>query len=183
VLYAYVVSLTLGAILLGFQLVGHSHDGGSHGDVDGGSALSTLLSVRFATFVLGFGGAAGLLLSFLTPGSTAVTALIALGVGLASGGLAQAIIKKALQSGGGPSPRPELRGREAVVLVPFTKGKSGLVRVQVEGRTTDLIAETDDEDIQAGEELFILETHDGSARVTRNPLAQASNTQREIKPK
>jgi membrane protein implicated in regulation of membrane protease activity len=177
VLYAYVFSLTLGAILLGLQVAGHGHDGdagGSHGAADdAGSPLSTLLSVRFATFTLGFGGAAGLLLSMLTPTSPLVTALVALGVGLASGVIAQLIIRKAVTAGGGASLPAELRGRSAEVLVPFGKGTSGLVRIQVDGRTTDLIAETDEDDMQSGEEVLILETRGASARVTRSPTSQA----------
>jgi membrane protein implicated in regulation of membrane protease activity len=187
VLYVYVFGLTLGAILLAFQLFGHTHDGGdTHtGDHEAGSAISALLSVRFATFVLGFGGAAGLLLTLFGLAGSLVTALAALGVGVTSGLLAQFIVRRAVTSGGGASPPPEIRGRSAAVLVPFGKGTSGLVRIQVEGRTTDLIAETDEDAIESGEEVLILETRGATARVTRSPLSQqlpAPAPPRESKP-
>jgi membrane protein implicated in regulation of membrane protease activity len=173
VIYAYVVSLTLGAILLAVQLVGHGHDVASHGHAGdpSDSALASFLSLRTASFVLAFTGAAGLLLSWAGVGVTLAAGLAA-GVGLASGAIAAWVFRRAVTSAGGSTPPLEIRGRSAEVLVPFGKGTSGLVRIQVDGRTTDLIAETDEDDIESGEEVLILDAQGASARVTRSPLSE-----------
>lgn len=182
VLYVYVGAAIVGLVLLGASLfgAGHdhavSHDGSAGGDADGNASPAlALLSVRVWTYLLAFGGATGVLLRLLAGTGEPWAALGAVGVGVAAAGMARAVIGRASRAGPSGTVHPrDLVGRTADVIVPFSGGATGKVRVRVAGSDVDVLATTDDgETLDRHDEVLIVEVREGGAAlVTRNPASK-----------
>jgi len=163
-------TLLIASLLFGGDDHGHDHD---HGP-DAGHAVEGLgwlpvASLRFWTFLLAFGGAAGTALTFLGGVSRPVVGGIALAVGWVAG-VAMVGVMRTLRRGsvGSEVSLRDLRGETAEVIVAITRGEIGKVRVVAKGRIHDLIAETDDAaTFAAGEKVMILgEGAEGRVQVT-----------------
>jgi hypothetical protein len=167
-------TLLIASMVLGGKDTGHgdSDHGGEH-EAHGASDVLAWLpvtSLRFWTFVLAFGGAAGALLTWLDTVGEPIVGLAALGVGWASG-LAMVMAMRGLKKGsvGSEVALKELSGESAQVTVTVTKGQIGKVRLSAKGRVLDLIAETDDaEPLAVGSAVMIVgEGDEGRVQVTR----------------
>ena len=177
-LYVYLFATVAGVILLGVSLFGgdDGHDAGGHhdgGDHDSAlGALGAVLSVRVWTYVLAFGGLTGLALRYLAHVPEPFAAMAAFASGALAAAMSRALIRRVItESGTAPSKTGALVGRTAAVIVPFDLKSTGKIRVQVDDRTVDLLATTDDAALDARDEVLIIEVRDGStAHVTRNPI-------------
>lgn len=178
-LYVYLFATILGGVLLGSSFVGADHDGaeGTGHESDSHDAFA-FFSLRLWTYFLAIGGITGLLLTTLTGTAAPLVALLSGGVGLGAGVTARTVIQKALTSGsGGTVKQEELVGKSAEVLVPFAKGTTGTVRLTVKNSTVDMMAEFEpgeEGELNAKEEVLIVEVKEGRALVTRNPAAAAT---------
>ncbi len=182
----YVSALVFGAgVLLGQTLMAGHDDGevdcqhghgelladveaeaepsGSHGD-----AFSWLLTLRFWVYgALAF-GLSGTLLHYLKLAGPVVTPLVAVAMGLFAGALASwvlgVLLRQSVSSGGTIA---DLVGRSGRVLIGVKPGSIGKVRVFVKGQAVDLLATTDDEGLDQGEEAFIVEVRGEQLHVAR----------------
>ena len=161
---------------------GHSHEAlvvaGDHaitahegGVADAALALLPVTSIRFWTFFMAFFGLTGMTLTLaaLGPG-VVVNALISAGVGYASGlsvvSVGRKLQKQSYDSSIGHS---DYVGANATVSLPVAKGRTGKIRLDIKGRTVELIADTEDEQTyEARQRVMIYQmTPDGRALVTR----------------
>src|SRR5262249_37411889 len=106
-----------------------------------------LLSMRFWTFFLAFFGLTGAVLAglglwssplFIAAAAVGMGLLSGLGVSYAFGRLRRETISSSLQE-------QDYIGATGRVLLPIARGQQGKVRLEIRGRTLDLIAETEDE--------------------------------------
>lgn len=192
----YLVALALGgtfvvaSLLLGGKgdsHVDHGADAGGHApgdagdahhgadkDVSGDLALVWLpvTSLRFWTFFLAFFGLTGTVLTVLEvlPSAT-VTGIIAGVIGYASGWGVVAVIRafSKNQIDSSVSERDYI-GATARVMVPVGPEKLGKVRVELKGRTVELLARTEDPAvIEPSRSVMIYGmTDEGHALVTRS---------------
>ncbi len=144
------------------------HDGGV---ADAALALLPVTSVRFWTFFLAFFGLTGMTLTLATLGpGVVVNALISAGVGYASGlsvvSVGRKLQKQSYDSSIGYG---DYLGNTAVVTLPVARGRTGKVRLDLKGRTVELMADTeDDRTYDAHQRVLIYQmTPDGRALVTR----------------
>jgi len=174
-MYVYLCCAIVGGALLIASLALGGHHGaadshGGHTDGDSASPATLLFSLRFWTYLLAFGGAVGLALRGLAGTSEPWCGLLAGGVGLASGIVAQVVMTRlGGNQRGGTVQAAELVGKTGQLLLAVGKGQSGTVRVSVGNALVDLIAVSDDETLAAREEVLIVDVKDGTATVTRNP--------------
>jgi membrane protein implicated in regulation of membrane protease activity len=180
---AYLFMAVAGAILLAASLFGGGEDhdldhGSADGDVDpadsvadSAHATSILRSFRFWTYLLAFGGFTGVLLRTLAGLGEPWTALLSFGCGAVAALFSQILIRKAVATGpSGTVKTATLVGRSGAVLVPFERGATGKIRVQVNDTMVDLLATTDDDTLGSKDEVLIVEVRDGTtAHVTRSP--------------
>lgn len=205
----YLIALAAGAVLIVFSLLADAGDhagedpelesdvvhldagGDGDADADGGAeatarvsafAAVPILSLRFWTFFLGFGGLAGALLTWLAAlGPTAIAAC-AIAVGVASGiGAAQLVRWARRGQVSSTLGRDQCIGATGTVLLPIARGSLGRVRVQLEDRIVDFDAETDDATLlEVAEPAVIYEVRDDGVVLvtsTRNKsLSNASST-------
>ena len=193
-LTAYLISVAFGGTLLGASLLlggkvdkpaleagGH---GGAHGDghdhvhdhhdVDAADAMAwlPLTSIRFWTFFFAFFGAVGtalVLTGALT--SAVITAALAAGVGYASGvGAVTAVRLAGARSANSATSAGDLTGATGTLLLGAGSIEPGKVRVEVKGRSQDLIAVIDGgEPLATGAKVMIISvSSDGRAVVTRH---------------
>lgn len=188
----YLVALIVGASLLLFSLfAGGHHDGdagdadaagdagdadadagAAHGDGDGAALLwLPLASLRFWTFFLAFFGATGTALHFIERDLGRWSAVaIAAGMGYVCGSAAVAAFRYMRRSQTSSALRvDDYIGETAVVQVAVGRGKTGKVRLEVKGRTLDLLAETEDEEpFAASERAMVYGVNErGHAIITR----------------
>ncbi len=144
----------------------HAHHGsGSHG---GASAIAIFLSLRFWIFGLMSFGLVGTLLHFLRLAGSVLTLGTALGVGVVSGlfaSIAMRAVARSQTSSGGEA--DDAIGQVGRVLIAIERGKHGKVRVEMRGRLVDLIATTDDDRIEGGENVLVEEIRGTTAHVSR----------------
>jgi membrane protein implicated in regulation of membrane protease activity len=137
----------------------HALEAGSHGDV-AHSALSTVgvfFSMRFWTFALMAFGMVGSLLHYLDLSGFGLSLALSITSGLVSG-LSAALIFRALKgSVSSAMGQDDTIGKMAKVTVPLRKGSLGKVRVVVKGKQVDMLATTDAEAIQTGDEVVVVE--------------------------
>ena len=165
----------VGLVLLAASLAGghgHAlgHDAGEHP-----SHAFALLSVRFWTYVLAFGGLTGASLRIGVHAGEPASAIAGGVVGATAGAMAQIVIGRAGRPGRAGTVRPaDLVGRSARVMVPMEAGATGKVRTRVAGGDVDLLADGDGADpLERGEEVLIVEVRsDGTALVTRSPTSK-----------
>lgn len=183
-LVVYLTSLIVGGSLLSISLFAGGHgdvdaDGGVEGhdahdgDVkDGdaptsGAALDVLhgwlpvTSMRFWTFFLAFFGLVGTALLLASPLSVALTAIPAAGVGYLSGVVAVRVLRAlAGQQIGTTLAAGDLVGEVGQLLLPVGPGQPGKMRLQVAGRTVELVAESEDETLDIGDSAVVLGVND-----------------------
>ena len=183
----YVGSLLFGGVLIAASFFGAGHDadvhaGGDtgHGSGDGhdqsaASAILSLFGLRFWSFGAAFFGLTGVVLQVLGGPALAVAApLISGGVGVAAGlGASTAFRALARDTIGQVKGASALVGREGRLLLPVARTQRGKVRMPVPGGGhVDLLAESDDDDaLDAGVEVLIVEVRGNVAIVERAPAA------------
>lgn len=183
----YVGSLLFGGVLIAASFFGAGHDADVHagGDaghnVDGGhdqsqaSAILSLFGLRFWSFGAAFFGLTGVVLHVIGGPALAVAApLISGGVGVAAGlGASTAFRALARDTIGQVKGASALVGREGRLLLPVARTQRGKVRMPVPGGGhVDLLAESDDDDaLDAGVEVLIVEVRGNVAIVERAPAA------------
>jgi membrane protein implicated in regulation of membrane protease activity len=140
---------------------------GAHGE---GGFLPIFLSLRFWTFALLAFGLSGTLLHYLDLANAVVTLAVAAGLGVASGLLAsltfRALARAELSSA---ATSRDAVGQIGRVLVPLGKSRRGKIRIELKGQTVDLLATTDDEELEAGQMVVVEELRDTTAHVTQAP--------------
>ncbi|HYV49238.1 MAG TPA: hypothetical protein VFA20_30470 [Myxococcaceae bacterium] len=186
-LAAYLFALVVGGALLVASLVGGHHDAGHDGGAghDAGHDTDThdthhgakdlawsVLSVRFWTYALAFGGATGVLLHLLAHAPEPLTGLLSAGVGASAGLFVQALIARAARGGSGMTSHQDLVGKPAQVIVPFTRSQTGKIRLQTGDGVVDVLATTEEDgELGQKQEVVILEFREGRALVARAALA------------
>jgi membrane protein implicated in regulation of membrane protease activity len=153
----YITSLIIGGGLLIISLLSGGETGeaggpggggleGTEAGSDGslGSALP-LASLFFWTFFLAFFGLTGVLLSILAREAGALlTACLSAGVGLSAGLIAARVLRRLGRAEVDSSVRPDdLVGQLGRVVVPVGREQLGKVRVELKGRTVELLAYSD----------------------------------------
>jgi membrane protein implicated in regulation of membrane protease activity len=191
-LYVYLFTLIVGAILLGGSILlggkdvdadGHGSgdkdtEVGGHGDFAG--FLLSFLSLRFWTFAFAFFGLTGLVLELLDlVGNQWLTLGLALAMGMGIGTAATTILRKlGMDTSGQTATSADYIGKTARVVVPIEGKGVGKVRVDVKGTSVDLMAVgIDEEDFEGREEVLIVEMDGPRARVARVD-AKTSDTKR-----
>jgi membrane protein implicated in regulation of membrane protease activity len=181
VLAVYLVAVIVGGALLAVSLVsGHhapaleAHAPGELGAHHAGAGHA-LLSLRFWTYLLAFGGAAGLALRLLAQTPEPWVALASAAVGALAGGGAHLVVARLASARGGTVRTEELVGRTGRLLLPAAPGQSSRVRLSVGGALIDLTATTDEKRLEADEEVLVVQVKDGVAQVTRNPVRGGGN--------
>jgi membrane protein implicated in regulation of membrane protease activity len=188
VVVVYVGSLLFGGVLIAASFFGAGHDAdvhaggdtGGHGSGDGhdqsqASAILSLFGLRFWSFGAAFFGLTGVVLQVLGGPALAVAApLISGGVGVAAGlGASTAFRALARDTIGQVKGASALVGREGRLLLPVARTQRGKVRMPVPGGGhVDLLAESDDDEaLDAGVEVLIVEVRGNVAIVERAPAA------------
>jgi len=187
VVVVYVGSLLFGGVLIAASFFGAGHDtdvhaGGDtgHGSGDGhdqsqASAILSLFGLRFWSFGAAFFGLTGAVLHVIGGPALAVAApLISGGVGVAAGlGASTAFRALARDTIGQVKGASALVGREGRLLLPVARTQRGKVRMPVPGGGhVDLLAESDDDEaLDAGVEVLIVEVRGNVAMVERAPAA------------
>ena len=150
------------------------HGANAHTDHEAGwdaGFVALFLSVRFWVFAsLGF-GMSGSLLTFLTSVGVVPTAITAIVMGLACG-LGAATAFRALKRSSGhvaEHTSESAVGMIARVIVPLPEKGIGKVRIELGGRTVDLMAQTTGLRIERGDQVVIEEVDGEMARVGRAP--------------
>lgn len=163
-LQMFLVALIVGAGLLLFSLLasgdggkpeidGHADlDADAHADHDSGGdagalAWLPLASLRFWTFFMAFFGATGTALTFIEPDLAAwARVAIAVAMGYVCGAAAVSVFRYMHQSQTTSNLAvDDYIGETAVVRVSVARGKTGKVRLDLKGRTLELLAETEEE--------------------------------------
>jgi hypothetical protein len=158
-----------GAMVLAGENAMVKHEGGGLGDTV--SMLLPITSVRFWTFFLAFFGLTGMTLTAaaLGPGVIA-NALLSTGVGYLSGMSVVSVGRKLKKASTDSTVgHHDYVGATAVVSLPVARGRTGKIRLDLKGRTVELIADTEDErsyDIKQRVMIYQM-TGDGRALITR----------------
>ena len=137
----------------------HAMEAGSHGGMAHGAmdAVGVFLSMRFWTFALMAFGMVGSLLHYLDLSGFGLSLALSIASGLVSG-LAAALIFRALKgSVSSAMGQDDTVGKMAKVTVPLRKGSLGKVRVVVKGKQVDMLATTDADAIQTGDDVVVVE--------------------------
>jgi membrane protein implicated in regulation of membrane protease activity len=143
-----------------------------HGSVGVIDAWLPLTSVRFWTFFLAFFGLVGTALLLTSPMALPLTLIPSGGVGYVSGIAAVRVLRSlARQQIGSTMADDELVGEVGVLLLPVGPEQDGKIRVQVAGRTLELIAQSEDEELKVGDSAVVLGVRDdGGVWVSKAPL-------------
>ena len=177
--FFYLAALVVGAGILALQQLlggdgnGDSGDANGHADAAGhgeSGFLPIFLSLRFWTFGLLAFGLAGTLLHYFDLANRGLTAVIAGALGLTSGfgasWLLLALGRQEITSG---AEVQEAVGHVGRVLLACKRGAHGKVRIELRGQTLDVIATTDDAEIEAGAVVLVEEVTGTMVRVSRAP--------------
>jgi len=187
VLAVYVGFLLFGGLLIVASLFGAGHDTdvhvdlhADHGSGDGhdqsqASAWLSLFGLRFWSFAAAFFGLTGIIIHVIGGPLLGIAApFIAAGVGVAAG-LGASTTFRALSRDtiGQVRGASALVGREGKLLLPVARAQRGKVRMPVPGGGhVDLVAESDeDESLDAGAEVLIVEVRGNVAVVERAPAS------------
>jgi len=184
IVYLVALILGLGTISLQFllshvgtdlghdvDLAGVGHDlggaGGSSHDHPGSIATSPaglFLSSRFWTFGLMAFGMVGAALHYLELCPGAIAAVLSTSSGFVSGFVAALAFRKLTQGVSSSETATDAVGQVGRVLVPVSKGHAGKIRVQIKGKTIDMLA-TGEAELQEGDNVLIVEVDGTNARV------------------
>lgn len=165
-LAAFGLAVTIAQVLSGAEH--HPGDGAVDlGEV--GDFFSLFITLRFwAYFALGT-GLVGVLCTAFGFLSGALLTAVAIATGLVSG-LGTTFALRALRKYAQAPPAIKLGdavGQPARVLVAPSPSEAGKVRLLLGGQTLDLFATTDEDDIQTGDEVTVLEAEGVSVKVTK----------------
>jgi membrane protein implicated in regulation of membrane protease activity len=140
-----------------------------HGHADGGF-LPIFLSLRFWTFAFLAFGLSGSLLHYLDLANAVITPAVAVTFGVLAGLLAtltfRALRRTEANSG---ATAGDAVGQVGKVMLRVDKGRRGKVRIQLKGQTVDLIATTDEEQLEPGQLVMVEEVRETTAHVSRVP--------------
>jgi membrane protein implicated in regulation of membrane protease activity len=154
---------------------GDAH-GDAHGDADHAGALDGVLawlpvtSLRFWTFFLAFFGLTGALLTlFSLASSQVIIAALAGVIGYGSGWAMVATIRHLSrnETSSAVSERDYV-GATGRVMVPVSRDKVGKVRIEIKGRTVEMLARTEDDiEFASQQPVIIYAVDDDHVLVTR----------------
>jgi hypothetical protein len=182
----YIASLVFGGGLLALTLFGghgghevhmggdaghdvHAgHDGHSH-DSRGSQAFSVVLSLRFWTFLLAFGGLTGLLLT-LIGAPDGLCAILAGSAGAVLGGVAAFSMQKLDRDQvSGTLSEDDWLGKTGRVMLPVSSARNGKIRMEFDGEVQDLLATVSEEDgeLGVGDAVIVVSLADGVAKVAK----------------
>jgi len=146
------------------------HGDAAHGDGGIAGFAAAFLSLRFWTFFATFFGMTGLVAEGfdLMQGTLAIAA-VATGMGASIGYGAVTAIRSLTRDTVGQVPDSDAYvGQTARVLLPMSAGKPGKVRIQLHGRTVDMLARTaDDQRFEADDRALVVEMDEGVVTVAR----------------
>jgi membrane protein implicated in regulation of membrane protease activity len=181
----YLIALLVGGFLLALSMFG-GHDADADvsadadvdadADIDGGhdgfdAALAWLpvASLRFWTFFAAFFGLTGLVLDLGKLTGPWLGLGLAAGVGYLCGASMTAIVRRLRRERVDSSLSAEdCVGETARVVLPVSSDRAGKIRLQIKGRTIELVAETDEEtELAVGQSCMVYEIKDGHAVVAR----------------
>ncbi|MCA9601435.1 MAG: hypothetical protein R3A78_13230 [Polyangiales bacterium] len=156
---------------------GHDAHGHHAIAVHGGGGIELadvfpVLSFRFWTFFLAFGGLTGVLLTWLGELPALGTVLASAGVGYVSGAVVTLAMKLIRRSSSGKATNTrDYVGATARVLLPVGKAAIGKVRIELDEAVYDVLAATEDDTTFAiNDEVIVYEVRtDGSVVVTSKP--------------
>jgi hypothetical protein len=172
----YAIALILGGGIVLLQvLAGSDHDiGHADGALDAhhapaGPGILSTRSFTFALFAFGLVGSALHVFRVTSPSAT-------LGLAVASGAVAGLVAGAAFLTLGhtgasGEAGFHEAKGQRARVLVPCARAQRGKIRARIKGQLVDMLATTDEPQIDAGREVLIVDIHDDVAHVVTAPEA------------
>lgn len=190
--YVYLFAFALGGLLLLASIIlgdKDGHDGADDAadgpsnpqglahdlpDAHGGVAglFTAFLSLRFWMFFLAFFGLTGLVLDGLDLVDGRVLPLaLALAMGVLTGQLTVFVFRRLAHSETSTAAGAhDYVGKSGRVLVGFTGGQLGKLRLTLKGTTVDVLATTDEErPFAAGEEALVIQMNDTTAVVARVP--------------
>jgi len=160
----YIICAALGGVLLLSSLVGNDQHDGSD------SHETAWFSLRALTYFLGFFGFTGVALQLLTDAPAYVVALSAVGVGLASAGLATTVVNRLMaenRTGGGTLKSADVIGREATVMIAFERGGNGRVMLNGLSSTVEMLCVSEEDAFIEGDQVLIVDSQQGVATVTK----------------
>jgi membrane protein implicated in regulation of membrane protease activity len=143
---------------------------GQAGDISGVDVFWAFRSIRFWTFFLAFFGMTGLVLDGLgLVDSSIVAAILATGMGAASGFVAAGLMRwLGRDESGLIASSGDYVGKTVRVLLPVGRDRVGKVRLDLRGASVDVLATTDEEGpITSDEEAIIIEMDGARARIAR----------------
>ncbi|MCL2823117.1 MAG: NfeD family protein [Polyangiaceae bacterium] len=123
------------------------------------------LSMRFWTFALMAFGFVGTPLSIFGLASFLTTLITAIIAGLASGITAAMLFSSLKKPVSSTTGQGDLVGKIAVVTVPVRKGSVGKVQLTAKGNRVDILAKSDTDLIDTGEEVVVIDFRDAIACV------------------
>ncbi len=161
-------------------------------DLDGGDAghdietfgrrYNPLKSFKFYTFSMAFFGLTGVVFTLLQLLSSQLATLGLSGVmGLSAGLAVSYILHAANQSEGGRGiGENDYQGAVGQVILPIHVGQRGKIRMQIKGRTVDILAVGEDDDVvlDFNSECIVLGIEDGVARVMNSNVLEQRQEQR-----
>lgn len=174
VIYLAALIVGLGVLVVQFSSAagdGDAGDGGHDADHPGGHGPALIfLSLRFWTYgALAFGIMGSILHYFELTGSIVTLAASSV-LGLCSGTAAslafRALSASQTSSGAGPD---DVVGGVGRVLVALSRDARGKVRVETRGQSLDFLATTDEESLEAGASVVVVEMRGDVAHVARAP--------------
>jgi membrane protein implicated in regulation of membrane protease activity len=181
----YLIALLVGGFLLALSMfgghdadadVGADADVDADADIDGGhdgfdAALAWLpvASLRFWTFFAAFFGLTGLVLDLGKLTGPWLGLGLAASVGYLCGASMTAIVRRLRRERVDSSlSADDCVGETARVVLPVSSGRAGKIRLEIKGRTIELVAETDEEsELAVGQSCMVYEIKDGHAVVAR----------------
>lgn len=154
-----------------FDAEGADADGG-HGDAHAsiGGFAAAFLSLRFWTFFSTFFGMTGLVVEgFDLMQGTIAVAGVAAAMGTSIGYGAVTAVRTLTRDTVGEVPDSDAYvGQTARVLLPMSAGETGKVRMQLHGRTVDMLATTSEaERFEANDRALVVEMDEGVVTVAR----------------
>lgn len=155
---------------LGAESAADDHDLHAHDNPT--DFLPIFLSLRFWTFgALAF-GTVGSLIHFLGFAGPLISLPLSLAMGLGSGLLASWTIRTlTLNDANSASESGGAVGQVGRVLIPCSKDSRGKIRIELKGQTHDLVATTDDTELENGAYVLVEEMRGATAHVSRAPEA------------
>lgn len=151
--------------------------GGAGHDIETfGKRYNPLKSFKFYTFSMAFFGLTGVIFTLfsLLPGLLFTFGLSSL-MGLSAGLAVSYILHMANQSEGGRGiGDSDYRGAIGQVILPVRSGQRGKIRMRIKGRSVDILAVGDDEDVilDFNSECIVLGIEDGVARVVHSDVLE-----------